>query len=38
MSKVRFTLDILAVTVFTLMVASMAQAQATRTCDLYLWR
>lgn len=31
MSKVRFTLNILAVTVFTLMVASMAQAQATRT-------
>lgn len=31
MSKVRFTLNILAVTVFTLMVASAAQAQATRT-------
>lgn len=31
MSKVRFTLNILAVMVFTLMVASMAQAQATRT-------
>jgi len=31
MSKARFTLNILAVTVFTLMVASMAQAQATRT-------
>src|SRR5256884_8606878 len=31
MSKVRFTLNILAVTVLTLMVASMAQAQATRT-------
>jgi|SRR5688572_30548690 len=31
MSKVRFTFNILAVTVFTLMVASMAQAQATRT-------
>ncbi len=31
MSKVRFTLNILAVTVFTLTVASMAQAQATRT-------
>lgn len=31
MSKVRFTLNILAVTIFTLMVASLAQAQATRT-------
>jgi hypothetical protein len=31
MSKVRFTLNILAVAVFTLTVASMAQAQATRT-------
>src|SRR2546423_6885927 len=31
MSKARLTLNILAVTVFTLMVASMAQAQATRT-------
>jgi len=31
MSKVRFTLNILAITIFTLMVASMAQAQATRT-------
>jgi hypothetical protein len=31
MTKVRFTLNILAITVFTLMVASMAQAQATRT-------
>ncbi len=31
MSKVRFTLNILAVVVFTLMVTSMAQAQATRT-------
>jgi hypothetical protein len=31
MSKVRFTLNILAVMVFTLTVASMAQAQATRT-------
>ncbi len=31
MSKVRFTLNILAVAIFTLTVASMAQAQATRT-------
>lgn len=31
MSKVRFTLNILAVALFTLTVASMAQAQATRT-------
>ena len=31
MSKVRFTLNILAIAVFTLTVASMAQAQATRT-------
>ena len=31
MSKVRFTLTILAVTILTLMVASIAQAQATRT-------
>jgi hypothetical protein len=31
MSKVRFTLNILAVTIFTLTVASMAQGQATRT-------
>ncbi|HKO63232.1 MAG TPA: hypothetical protein VJV03_18865 [Pyrinomonadaceae bacterium] len=31
MSKVRFTLNILAVVIFTLTVASMAQAQATRT-------
>jgi hypothetical protein len=31
MSKVRFTLNILAVTIFTLTVASVAQAQATRT-------
>jgi hypothetical protein len=31
MSKVRFTLSILAVAIFTLTVASMAQAQATRT-------
>jgi parallel beta helix pectate lyase-like protein len=31
MSKVRFTLSILAVTIFTLMVASLAQGQATRT-------
>jgi hypothetical protein len=31
MSKVRFTLNILAAVVFTMMVASMAQAQATRT-------
>src|SRR5262245_32479614 len=31
MSKVRFTLNILAMTIFTLTVASLAQAQATRT-------
>jgi hypothetical protein len=31
MSKVRFTLNILAIAIFTLTVASMAQAQATRT-------
>jgi hypothetical protein len=31
MSKVRFTLNILAVAIFTMTVASMAQAQATRT-------
>src|SRR6187399_33164 len=31
MSKVRFTLNFLAVMIFTLTVASMAQAQATRT-------
>src|SRR5918993_1914131 len=31
MSKVRFTLNILAVVIFTLTVSSMAQAQATRT-------
>ncbi|MGH9907000.1 MAG: right-handed parallel beta-helix repeat-containing protein [Pyrinomonadaceae bacterium] len=31
MSKVRFTLNIVAVTIFTLAAASMAQAQATRT-------
>jgi hypothetical protein len=31
MSKVRFTLNIAAVAIFTLMVASMSQAQATRT-------
>src|ERR1051325_7770127 len=31
MSKVRFTLNILAIAIFTMTVASMAQAQATRT-------